>query len=174
VLYSVNINTGSQYVTFSKTSGIAAGETVTMSVAGGAPTGTVMFNVSVNTSPTASNGPLTGTRAVQVTAAVEPDPTFSGFNHTVPTNTQQGQSHTVTFSGTSSSNGRPVWYSLSPQSGLSFSKLDNISAGEAVTLTIGGSATGTLAVTVYANTTKNNGSKFTKSVGLVQIEVTVY
>jgi hypothetical protein len=106
-------------------------------------------------------------------AIVEPDPTFSGFNHTVPTNTQQGQSYTVTFSGTSSSNGHQVWYSLSPQTGLSFSKLDNISAGEAVTLTIGGSATGTLAVTVYANTTKNDGSTFTQSVSYIQTTVAV-
>ena len=175
VLYNVNINSGSQYGTFTKTSGIAAGETIYLSVASNAPNGgSISGTISANTSPVgASNGPDSVSFSTGTLAIVEPDPTFSGLNHTVPTNTKQGQSYTVTFSGTSSSNGRPVWYSLSPQTGLSFSKLDKISSGEAVTLTIGGSASGTLAVTVYANTTKNDGSTFTRSVANIQTVVAV-
>ena len=173
VVYGINVTSGSQYVTFSKTSGITAGETVTMSVASNAPDGgSISGTISANTSPVgASNGPDSVGFSTRTLAIVEPDPTLNGFSHTVPANTQQGQSYTVTFSGTSSSNGRQVWYTLSPQSGLSFSKLDNISPGEAVTMTVSGSASGTLGVTVYANTTKNNGSVFTKSIANIQIEV---
>ena len=175
VLYSVNVNSGSQYVSFSKTSGITDGETVIMSVASNAPNGgSISGTISANTSPVgASNGPDSVGFSLSTLAIVEPDPSFSGFNHTVPANTQQGQSYTVTFSGTSSSNGRQVWYSLSPQTGLSFSKLDNISPGEAVTMTVSGSASGTLGVSVYANTTKNSGSTFTKSVAYIQTAVAV-
>lgn len=175
VLYSVNVNSGSQYVTFTKTSGIAAGETVYLSVASNAPNGySVSGTITANTSPVgASNGPDAAGFSLGTLALVEPDPSFSGFSHTVPANTQQGQSYTVTFSGTSSSNGHQVWYSLSPQSGLSFSKLDNISPGEAVTMTVSGSASGTLGVSVYANTTKNNGSTVTQSVSYIQTTVAV-
>lgn len=175
VLYSVNINSGSQYATFTKTSGIDAGETIYLSVASNAPnSGTISGTISANTSPVgASNGPDSVGFSLGTLAIVEPDPSFSGFSHTVPANTQQGQSYTVTFSGTSSSNGRQVWYSLSPQSGLSFSKLDNISPGEAVTMTVSGSASGTLGVSVYANTTKNSGSTFTQSLAYIQTAVAV-
>lgn len=175
VLYGVNVNSGSQYVTFTKTSGIAAGETVYLSVASNAPNGGgVSGTITANTSPVgASNGPDAIGFSLGTLALVEPDPSFSGFSHTVPANTQQGQSYTVTFSGTSSSNGHQVWYSLSPQTGLSFSKLDNISPGEAVTMTVSGSASGTLGVSVYANTTKNSGSTFTQSVSFVQTTVAV-
>jgi hypothetical protein len=41
-------------------------------------------------------------------------------------------------------------------------------------LTTGNVAPGTLAFTVYANTTKNDGSKFTQIVKSIQVEVSPY
>lgn len=174
VVYSISPSSGSQYVTFSKTSGISNGETIVMSVASNAPNGgNISGTISANASPVAASNPDAIGFSIGTLALVEPDPSFSGFSHTVPANTQQGQSYTVTFSGTSSSNGHQVWYSLSPQTGLSFSKLDNISPGEAVTMTVSGSASGTLGVSVYANTTKNSGSTFTQSLAYIQTAVAV-
>ena len=172
VLYSVNVTSGSQYVTFSKTSGIAAGETVTMSVASNAPNGgSISGTISANTSPVgASNGPDSVGFSLSTKAAVEPDPTFSGFSHNVPTKSAPGAMYTVTFSGTTSSNGRPVWYSVSPQGGMSFPKADNISPGADILLIVGKTG-GTQGVTVYANTTKNDGSTFTRNLPNMNVVV---
>ena len=185
VLYSVNVNSGSQYVSFSKTSGIAAGETVTMSVASNAPNGgSISGTISANTSPVgASNGPDSVGFSLSTLAIVVPDPTFSGFDHNVPMSLPQGTIQIVKFRGTSSSNGRPVWYSVSPnvglfdpkvtyvvpQTGVWLDMLNNIPPDSFLNLTIGKSATGTMTFTVYANTTKNDGSTFTKSVANIQV-----
>ena len=185
VLYSVNVNSGSQYVSFSKTSGIAAGETVTMSVASNAPNGgSISGTISANTSPVgASNGPDSVGFSLSTLAIVVPDPTFSGFDHNVPPSLPQGTIQIVKFRGTSSSNGRPVWYSVSPnvglfdasvtyvvpQTGVWLDMLNNIPPDSFRNLTIGKSATGTMTFTVYANTTKNDGSTFTKSVANIQV-----
>lgn len=175
VNYGITVTTGSQYVSFSKTAGISNNETVVMSIASNAPNGgSIVGSISANTTPVpASNGPDSVGFTIGTSAAYEPDPSFSGFSNTLPANTEPGQSYQVTFSGTTSSNGRSVWYTLQPQTGLSFSKTDNINPGESITMTVGSGATGTLSVTVYANTTKTNGSTFTQNLTNVQTTVQV-
>ena len=56
-----------------------------------------------------------------------------------------------------------------PQTGVWLDMLNNIPPDSFLNLTIGKSATGTMTFTVYANTTKNDGSTFTKSVANIQV-----
>lgn len=142
-------------ISFSKTSGISANESIVLTANSVSSTQSASFSVNV-TDPKGLSGAYAKSFNLSVTY-VNKAPVTSGITMSGPTSVNSGASSSVQFYGATDPDGDNVTYSISNVSGpITFSKTSGITAYESITIS-GGSVSSNQTASFNVNATDSKG-----------------
>ena len=151
ITYSVSST--SDKIIFSKASGIAIGEDVTVSVADDAAQGDAYSLIYTFLDKDS------GTTTKTIVSSFNVAPNLSGIDFKLPTKLIPGKTYTITMTGATDVDGDTLIYSVSDiQDALTFSKTAAITDGEKITIKVSADAARGSNYTFKVNATDTNGA----------------